>query len=344
MPNNILKNPRVYSGSIKRKNRMRTWLSGRSLAAWVLPLFSIASFPAVAQAVVAKPPVKTPSAGGNSFEGPGAVRYQAARDSEDRRIDMFIGDWHDSMPRHAYGSLILRDILTRGDNYAPPQPGAILQAANFLAYGRLQPGNSTTPSRLEREQNIFYIAGGAGEITAGGKAAALRRDVAVFIPADLEFVMKNTGDETLTMYVISEPVPQGFVPAKAMLVTNEREVPVRTPLAASPYTLPGSSGHWAHVVRDLFSKSDGLATIGDVITVTINPMTMGEPHPHNPGQEEIWAALEGDSLAFIGAQLRVQHPGMAYMIRPDQSMTHSNINSGDVPVKFLWFAGSSIKR
>ena len=329
---------------MKRKKTIAAWLRGRSLACWALPLFSIASFPSAAQAVVAKPPVKTPSAGGNSFEGPGAVRYLATRDSEDRRIDMFIGDWRDSMPRHAYGSLILRDILTRGDNYAPPQPGAILQAANFLAYGRLQPGNSTTPSRLEREQNIFYIAGGSGEITAGGKTAALHRDTAVFLPADLEFVMKNTGDETLTMYVISEPVPQGFVPAKAMLVTNEREVPVRTPMAASPYTLPGSSGHWAHVVRDLFSKTDGLATIGDVITVTIDPMTMGEPHPHNPGQEEIWAALEGDSLAFIGAELRIQHPGMAYMIRPDQSMTHSNINPGDVAVKFLWFAGSSIKR
>ena len=313
------------------------------IAVLALLIFSTGSLPAVAQ-VVAKPPVKTPSAGGNSFDGPGDVRYQAGRDSQDRRIDMFIGDWHDSMPRHAYGSLVLRDILTRGDNYAPPQPGAILQAANFLAYARLQAGNSTTPSTLTREQNVFYISGGSGEITAGAKTAALHRDIAVFIPAGLEFVMKNTGNDSLTMYVVSEPVPDGFVPAKAMLVTDERQVPVRTPMAASPFTLPGASGHWAHVVRDLFSKTDGLATIGDLITVTINPMQMGEPHPHNPGQEEIWAALDGDSLAFLGTELRVQHPGMAYMIRPDQVMTHSNINAGDTPVKFLWFSGSSIKR
>jgi hypothetical protein len=78
---------------MKRKKTILAWLRGRSLAYWALPLFSIASFPAAAQAVVAKPPVKTPSAGGNSFEGPGAVRYLATRDSEDRRIDMFIGDW-----------------------------------------------------------------------------------------------------------------------------------------------------------------------------------------------------------------------------------------------------------
>ncbi|MGA8154562.1 MAG: cupin domain-containing protein [Terriglobales bacterium] len=329
---------------MKRNDGMKSWLRGRGLACLALPLFSVTSLAAVAQVVVAKPPVKTPSAGGNSFDGPGDVKYEATRDSQDRRIDMFMGDWRDSMPRHAYGSLVLRDILTRGDNYAPAQPGAILQAANFLAYGRLQPGNFTTPTRLEHEQNIFYIAGGRGEITAGGKTAALHQDVAVFLPENLEFVMQNTGDEDLTMYVISEPTPEGFVPGKAMLVTNERDVPVRTPMAESPFTLPGASGHWAHIVRDLFSKTDGLATIGDVITVTINPMTMGEPHPHNPGQEEIWAAIEGDSLAFIGTELRIQHPGMAYMIRPDHLMTHSNINGGGTPVKFLWFAGSSIKK
>ena len=313
----------------------------------VIFLCTMAALPVVAQSsqkVTAKPPVTTPSAGGNSFDGPGDVRYQAGRDPEERRIDMFIGDWRKSMPRHAYGSLVLRDILTRGDNYAPPQPGAILKAINYLAYGRLQPHNATTATRLDHEQNVFYVLGGNGEITSAGKTAALHKDIAVFIPENIEFTMTNTGDSDLTMYVVSEPVPDGFTPAKAMLVADEAQVPVRTPMAASPYTLPGASGHWAHVVRDLFSKTDGLATIGDLITVDINPMTMGEPHPHNPGQEEIWTAIDGDSLAFIGTELRVQHPGMAYMIRPDQSMTHSNINTSDAPVKFLWFSSNSNKR
>jgi mannose-6-phosphate isomerase-like protein (cupin superfamily) len=257
---------------------------------------------------------------------------------------MFIGDWRDSMPRHVYGSLVLRDILTRGDNYAPPQPGAVLMAANYVAYGRLAAHNSTMPSTLQHEQNVFYIVGGTGEITAGDKTVELRKDTAIFIPENLEFVMTSTGDDDLTMYVVSEPVPDNFAPPKAMLSIDESKVPVRTPMEASPFTLPGASGHWAHVVRDLFSRTDGLATIGDLITVDINPMTMGEPHPHRAGQEEIWVAMEGTSLAFIGTELRVQHPGMAYMIRPDESMTHSNINTSDKPVKFLWFASSSLKK
>jgi len=317
-------------------------LSGK-LACLALSFFAIALLPAASQ-VVAKPPVATPSTGGNSFDGPGDVRYQSDRDSQDRRIDMFMGDWRDSMPRHVFGSLVLRDILTHGDNYAPPQPGAILQAANYLAYGRLQPRDSTVPTTLDHEQIVYYFIGGSGEIAAGGKTAPVHQDVAVFMPANLEFVIRNTSDQDLKMYVVSEPTPQNFVPGKEMLVTDERQVPVRTPMAASPYTIQGASGHWAHIVRDLFSKTDGLATIGDIITVTIDPLTMGEPHPHNPGQEEIWAAIDGNSLAFIGSELRVQHPGMAYMIRPDHSMTHSNINSGDTPVKFLWFSGSSIKK
>jgi len=36
--------------------------------------------------------------------------------------------------------------------------------------------------------------------------------------------MKNTGNEDLTMYVVSEPTPHAFVPGTAMLVTDERQV------------------------------------------------------------------------------------------------------------------------
>jgi mannose-6-phosphate isomerase-like protein (cupin superfamily)/uncharacterized cupin superfamily protein len=299
---------------------------------------------ALSAQVTPKPSVSTPAAGGNSFAGPTTIRYVAGRDSQDKRIDMFFGDRQSSPPRQQFGSLVLRDILTHGDNLMPPQPGAVLQAANFLAYGRLQPRDSTVPSKLEGHQEILYIDGGSGNITAGGKTAPLHKDCAVFMPAGLDFVMQNTGDADLTMYVVDEPVPTGFVPRKDMLVTDEETVPVRVPMEASPYTLPGASGHWAHVVRDLFSKTDGLATIADIITVDINPMTMGEPHPHNLGQEEIWTAMDGSSLAFVGAELRVQNPGTAYMIRPDMTMTHSNINSGDKPVKFLWFVSSSMPK
>jgi mannose-6-phosphate isomerase-like protein (cupin superfamily) len=168
----------------------------------------------------------------------------------------------------------------------------------------------------------------------------LRKGIGVFIPAEVSFTMKNTGDEPLTMYVVNEPTPANFKPKDKILVRDEMKSPIGKPTDDSPYNTPGASGHWAHLTRGLFARADGLASISGLITVTINPMTLGEPHTHEPGHEEIWAAIDGTSLAMLGAQLRVQRPGMAFMLRPDDTMLHANINYGDTPVKFLWFSGS----
>jgi mannose-6-phosphate isomerase-like protein (cupin superfamily) len=266
------------------------------------------------------------------------VRYAKQREPQDRRIDLFISDWQGSLPRFEHGSLVLRDILIRGDNFSPLQKSAVLRAANFFAYGLLAPGNWTTPTKLEGQQEVYYVLGGEGEITAGGDTAKLRKDMAVLMPAGVEFVMKSTGAEPLTMYVINEPTPPGFHPKDKMAVKDEAMARQRTPAAADAYIVGGASGHWAHIVRELFSPADGLATEQSVITVTVNPLTMGEPHPHRPGQEEVWAAIDGTSLIMMGTELRVQKPGMAYMLPPDSATVHSNINAGDTPVKFLYFA------
>jgi len=312
----------------------------RVAIALVAGFIQIAGLTCLAQAPSAPPSSGTKNAinGINSYPGPEFVKYAPVRDDPDRRIDMFIGDWHESLPRFEHGSLVLRDILTRGDNFAPPEKAAVLRMANFLAFGRLAPGAWTTPSKLEKQQEVYYILGGTGEITSGGETAQLKKDVAVLMPAGVEFVMRSTGNDSLTMYVINEPTPDGFHPKTKMVVKDEAAARVRTPAGDDPYIVGGASGHWAHIVRELFSPADGLATEQSVITVTVNPLTLGEPHPHRPGQEEIWAAIDGESLMFLGTELRVQKPGMAYMLPPDAYTIHSNINAGDKPVKFLYFA------
>src|SRR5580700_7723341 len=93
----------------------------------------------------------------NSYPGPEFVKYAREREPQDRRIDLFISDWQESLPRVEHGSLVLRDILVRGDNFAPPQKSAVLRAANFFSYGRLAPGASTTASQLEGQQEIYYV-------------------------------------------------------------------------------------------------------------------------------------------------------------------------------------------
>lgn len=291
----------------------------------------------------------------DSYPGPALIKYPP-RDTEERRIDLFFGDWRESFPEFRHGSLVTRDILTKGDNFQPPFRAEILQYAGGLYYASLAGHASTTPSTLEGYQEVYYVESGKGTISAGGITADIHKDIAILVPANLEFTMQNTGDEALKMYLIDDPTPPGFHPRPDLLVLDEEKAHVRTPArvasyasgigvtvnpadlkSADPYISPGASGHWAHIVRELFSKKEGLATLSSVITVVINPMTMGEPHPHEPGHEEVWLSLEGTTLAMAGSELRPLRPGQAYMVRPDAEMTHSNINVSDTPAKFLYF-------
>ena len=152
------------------------------------------------------------------------------------------------------------------------------------------------------------------------------------MPANLEFTLKSTGDEPLAMYVINEPTPAGFRPNANMIVRDENTIPIAS-----------SNGFWAHIAKPLFTTQDGLATLESVVTVTLDPLTIGKPHPA-PNEdtsdiEEVWTSLYGNSLALVGNQLHEQTPGMAYLHIPDNLTPHTNLNpSSDAQAKFLYFA------
>ncbi|HUT63851.1 MAG TPA: hypothetical protein VMZ04_07830 [Anaerolineae bacterium] len=246
---------------------------------------------------------------------------------KDANIDMFMGSWKESMPRHSHGSLVERDILTQGDNMKPTAKGAVLKYTNRFVYATLEALASTTPITLKGEQEVFYILSGKGNIKAGRETANLYSGIAVLMPENVNFTITNTGNEALTMYLISEPVPAGFKPINNMLVKDENTIPIS-----------GTSGHWAHIVKNLFSKNDGLATLYSVLTVAQDPMTIGHPHSHDPGCEEVWTAFKGTSIAFLGKQIRMQPPGTAYNIPPDGNTPHCNINTTDKQVKLFYFS------
>jgi mannose-6-phosphate isomerase-like protein (cupin superfamily) len=248
------------------------------------------------------------------------------------RIDLYFGDWHASPSRMVHGTLEERDILTRGDAMNPARKGSVLRFINSYAYATLAPHAATKTERLEGQQEIYFIQSGKGTARAVGQSVDLYQNMAVLVPAGLSFNLENTGTQPLTMYVINEPTPPGFRPNTSMLARDENQLPIAS-----------SGGMWAHIVKTLFVTSDGLATLQAVLTVTLDPLTIGKPHPV-PGEdtdeiEEVWTALQGTSLAMVGNQLRRQTPGMAYQHIPDNKTPHTNINSSeDSQDKFLYFA------
>jgi len=245
----------------------------------------------------------------------------------DPSIDMFMGNWKESMPQKTHGALVERDILTRGDPMNPPRKGAVLKYANRFTRASLGAYELTAPTILQDEQEIFYILSGNGTITAGNKTADLHTGIAVLMPPNLEFTMKNTGNETLTMYLISEPVTEGFLPNKEMLVVDEN-------------TQAWNKGnpHWVGLSKPIFNSQNGLGTLTNIITVQFDPMTFFQPHSHTEGTEEVWTAISGDIYFLLGKQIRYQPPGTAYLIPPDGNTPHANFNVSDERIKLFYFA------
>ncbi|MHB9030030.1 MAG: cupin domain-containing protein [Candidatus Latescibacterota bacterium] len=242
-------------------------------------------------------------------------------------IDMFISSWLEGAPYQTYGGLVERDILSRleGDPLQPTRRGAVLEYLNRFTYAVLSEHASTAPSTLKGEQVIFYIDSGKGVVKAGGKTAELHEGVGALMPEGVEFTLSNTGDVHLAMYVIAEPVPAGFKPGKEMIVKDENTIPVST-----------TKSHWSHIPRVLFYRGDPMATLSGACPIWFAPMTLGQPHSHGPGEEEIWFMVKGEINLLLGKQLRKLTPGMAYKIPPNGITPHSNINTGDEMVKMFW--------
>ncbi len=245
------------------------------------------------------------------------------------KIDLYFADWHNATPRTVRGSLEERDIFTKGDAANPTQKGALLRYVNSYTYDTLASQASTKPTRLDGQQEIYFVESGQGTVTAGGQTADLYRNIAVLMPANLEFTLKSTGSGPLTMYVINEPTPAGFRPNAAMLVRDENKLPVTS-----------TENSWCHIVKTVFTTDDGLGTLQSVLTVTLDPLTIAKPHVvDHTDIEEVWTSLYGTSLAFVSNALRRQTPGTAFYHVPDNLTPHTNLNQNeDAQVKFLYFA------
>ncbi len=245
----------------------------------------------------------------------------------DADTDLFINSWVGAPTKVTHGTLLEQDILTQGDPLNPPRKGAVLKHAAGFTHATLPMRKSTEPTTLKGKQEVLYIISGTGTITAGSKTADLYSGIVVLVPEGRSFTITNTSDESLTFYIIHDPVPEGFTPNRDILVRNENKL-----------SIPEVRYHWTHMAKNVFSPDDGLATIHYVLTVEQPPMTIGHPHSHNEDFEEVWTGIRGTSIAFLGKKIRNQPPGTAYMIPPDDKTPHCNINLTEEPVKLLYFS------
>lgn len=253
------------------------------------------------------------------------VMARAQQVGSNAYVDMYFGDWHGAKAR-TMGAVTERDVLMPGDAMKPAAKGAVLEHASALVHETLAAGGSSAQTTLTGKQQVYYFTGGEGTMTAGGETVPVMLNIAVLVPERLAFTIKNTGAQPLEAYVVTEPVPAGFVPKTKLVVKDEGITPIST-----------TTEDWSRVVKPLFSAADGLATLTSVETVVLDAMTITRPYAgKSHGEEQIWLQMQGTTVAFIGPYLRRQTPGMAYVHPPDNLAPTSNLNySEDSEVKFL---------
>ncbi len=249
----------------------------------------------------------------------------------DAPIDNFISSWKESMPNSSHGGLIERDFLTthNGDYTYPTSTGAVLKNVKKFSRVTLYAGKKTVSTILSGEQEVFYILSGAGTITGGGQTFDLYPGVVVLVPENLEFSISNIGDDAMTAYLVTEPTLPGFRPSGQIVWRDENNIEYAS-----------TNDHWVENVKVLLGPEDGLSLLDGCYTVTLNPETFSQPHSHGPGEEVVWAALQGDAKLFLGKQLRDLPEGFAYLVPPDDATPHANFNTGDIPVKLFYFSSS----
>ncbi len=89
-------------------------------------------------------------------QGGGQGRAEAPR-PDPHRIDMFMCDWRESMPRHSHGGLIERDILTKGDPQTSTRRCAVLAHTNNVSFATLAARSGIPPLKLQGQQEIIYV-------------------------------------------------------------------------------------------------------------------------------------------------------------------------------------------
>ena len=234
----------------------------------------------------------------------------------DPNIDMFVNDYRNSKPHMQYGSLAVRDILTKLEGPDPTHPtkrGAILTTISSVSYATLAPGATISGRGPKDDVQIFFAVAGEGKITVNSKSYDLKDGVGFTLTPDFDFKMSSTGKEPLAFYVREQPVPPNYKASPDIVVVNRWELDRRI------------GAHWVHTCN---GGPSGMTLC------TIPPHTMPQPHSHP--NEEAWIMVKGETLLSLGKDLRKMEPGQAYRIPPTGVTAHSNLNMSDEPVEMIY--------
>lgn len=251
-------------------------------------------------------------------------------------IDRYVGHPLRSSPTRSHETIIKRTILTHGD----PSTGsnqAVLEYRKDLALGTLGPHDLTPLVALDVQLFIF-VASGEGRIDDGAGYWDLKDGVGVLVPPRLKHRITNTADKPLELLMLTWVPVAGVTPAKEILVRDTHHMPLTD--------CGGEICHWSYLGKNIFNPSHGLHPNESFHLVHVAPMTIGEPHAHVPGWEEIWTKLPPqETYLMLGSEVREMPPFTAFLAPPNSKTVHSVVNlSKSQTMRWLFISHFTVRQ
>ncbi len=231
----------------------------------------------------------------------------------------------DRSKKHESDNLILESIFSRKGKDSEEEDGGLLNYVERFSYGTINPALAIR--RESRNQEIFYVVSGDGEIKSNEEHCRIKKDYTFLVPANKEYSITNFSDKNpLELLIVEEEAPKNS--NNRIIIKNSEEIPfvkINPPL------------HWCHRAKSLFNyQQDNLSQVHYASLVYIDKSQLPEPHKHFPGHDEVWHALEGKTKMAFKNRLFQQNPGTSILIPDNGEIEHASITDKE-DAKFFFF-------
>jgi hypothetical protein len=247
-------------------------------------------------------------------------------------IDRFIGNPLLSPVQVFQSTILVRSILRHGDPYHAGERGAVLQYRKDLQYGTMLAHNRTPLASIP-EQLLLYCEDGNATVDDGERYWDLKDGIAALIPPKLAFRIVNTGEEPIHLLILTWSPQPGAKPGPGIVVRD---------VNAMPYTMCGGQiCHWSYFGKNVFNSAHGLSPQESFHVVYVPPMSIGEPHAHIAGWEEVWTKLPpNDAYLTLGSEVRAMPANTAFLAPPNNQTVHAVQNLKTDAVQAWFFIGT----
>ncbi|MEZ5354318.1 MAG: cupin domain-containing protein [Bryobacteraceae bacterium] len=228
------------------------------------------------------------------------------------------------------------DLTAPGSEFRPLfTKGGIVRGVARFGEASLAPGSASPVVQYPREEQIYYVTAGSGEVVYAGKKHPIRADDFLYLAPTIAHGLVNTGDAPLKVLVMGYPIPAS-TPIRipdALPIANASEVKKQVVGNHPPSTL------YQLLIGDQSSTRDRIAAAHVVTSLFLMEFAPGGtnfPH-HHDREEEVYVLLEGEGQMVAGggaSGVEGRHPakaGDAYFYRLNATVGFYNRETAGVP-------------